>query len=290
MAVYKTKCGKYFKRMDCGESYYMGESWGEQYGKETCYCPFEHSECEYYKAFKTKFPNMWFADCEGVKVSDNEYDYDNSLTKKDDEISKKSYDAIIAKFGGLCMAINYDGKGGYKIDRDRCYDCWEKTCNITKKERDITKCRIMADVVVEWDDKFGFYEEHHKTLTHRQVTKGFVPREYAERAIKDKHSVYISMFEINTLQKMEIMLGFAPKPEIVRYYIVNSNAKRDLMEDLKAVADGYTVIHESDVIAAKKSEKSARRKVIREEKEKKLKKALFGKRKPKEVQISFDDL
>ena len=122
MAVYKTKCGKYFKRMDCGESYYMGESWGEQYGKETCYCPFEHSECEYYKAFKAKFPNMWFADCEGVKVSDNEYDYDNSLTKKDDEISKKSYDAIIAKFGGLCMAINYDGKGGYKIDRDRCYD------------------------------------------------------------------------------------------------------------------------------------------------------------------------
>lgn len=32
------------------------------------------------------------------------------------------------------------------------------------------------------------------------------------------------------------------------------------------------------------------KKVIREEKEKKLKKALFGKRKPKEVQISFDDL
>ena len=56
MATYKTKCGLYFQTNTGGCSYYLGESWGEDYGKETTWCPkHKQVECAYHKEFKERF-------------------------------------------------------------------------------------------------------------------------------------------------------------------------------------------------------------------------------------------
>lgn len=287
MAVYKTKCGRHFIRSNNGTSYYMGESWGEEYGKETTHCYDElKKECEFCRRFREKYPSELIGDCDGVLVDDSEYDYENSLDKIRDDYTKKSYDKITAKFGCNCMAISIDGKGGYTIRRDEtsCRHCWNSICVITNKKRDLTKVRIMADLEYRWVDKIGgLFEEEKKNLTRKRVTD-LIPLDYAERVLRDKNSEELMRFETNNCRRTSQVLGFEPTPTILRYYIQKSTAKRDLLEDLKAIEEGYTVIHESDAIK-EKAQKKREKKVKKEET--KARKIKEYKARAKIKQISF---
>lgn len=273
MAHYKAKCGRYFTKSDCGECYYMGEQWGKIYGKETTYC-FEElcRNCEYHKAFRELYPSRLIGDCDGVLVDDLDFDYTNSLDKIRDDYSKQSYDLIAKKFGGLCPAISPDGKGGLNVRRDEitCANCWNEICVVTKKKRNVAKCKIIAIVETRWMDEVGFYSKEHKVMTHKEVT-GLIPMDFAERLIKECDNLVFKRFEMNNCEMLSIELGFAPKPTILQYYIKKSNAKRDLLADLKAVEDGYEVIHESDLIKERQKAKTERRKLKQQVQERKRK-------------------
>lgn len=287
MATYKTKCGLYFQRYDGGASYYLGECWGQEYGKETCHCPYDKQlECEHGIKFYNKYKSL-IGDCDGVLVSDGEYVYEHSCEKIRDDFSALSYKKISEKFGGYCMAVYADGKGGYKINREEaCYGCWNKVCNITGKERDLTKVRLMGDVETCWVDEIGFIKEEHKTLVHKKVIKELIPLEYAERLLKTKTATWFSMFETNNCKNISQILGLAPPSKVLRFYIEKSMAKRDLLEDLKWVAEGYTVIHESDLIKEQQQAKRLRKEKKEEAKKKKIKQNLKS---LKQKQLSMFD-
>lgn len=273
MATYKTKCGLYFQRYDGGASYYLGECWGKEYGKETCHCPYDKQlECDYGIDFYKKYKSL-IGHCDGMLVNDEEYDYENSIEKIRDNFSTLSHKKVSEKFGGYCMAISADGKGGYKINREEgCYGCWNKVCNITGKERDLTKVRLMGDVETCWVEEIGFIKEEHKNLVRKKVMKDLIPLEYAERLLKTKTATWFDTFETNNCKNTSQMLGLAPPSKILRFYYEKSKAKRDLLEDLKAVQEGYNVIHEIDQEKETKRQKREKKLKKQEAKEIKIKK------------------
>lgn len=294
MKCYRCPCGLYFKTSGCGSMHHKGESWGDVYGKETTYCPLDKQEtCEYGIAFHEKYPLLHrFNTCEGVEIPETEYDYENSAEKIKDEYDKESYRKIKCKFGdvGMCGAIRADGRGGYEINRDEivCADCWNDVCVVTKQKRDTTKVRIMAEIEREWTDVLGMIKEEHKTVTIKRV-KDEIPMEVAERCLKMKDCVYTAMFETNNLTSFAQQMGWEPQAKIRRYYIEPCKAKRDLLQDLSLIAEGFTVEHESDLIKAKKEKKREARKERQEAKERRIKKKVAESKKPKMVQTNLFD-
>ena len=281
MATYKTKCGLYFKTNTGGSSYYLGESWGEEYGKETTWCPkYKQDECVHCKEFQARFGTL-IGECEGVLVSEDEYDYENSKEKIIDEYSKQSYEKVVQKFGCYCQAISANGKGGYKVQRDEmgCRGCWNNICVVTKQERDLTKVRLMGDIETVWTETKGFLVDEHKNLIRKRVLKELVPLEFAERLLKEPDNLIFNEFKTNNCNRLSQELGLEPPSRVVRFYYEKSTAKRNLLEDLKAVAEGYTVIHEID---SEKCDKELKR----QKKEKReLKKKIKFKKKMKEMKI-----
>ena len=288
MATYKTKCGLYFKTNTGGSSYYLGGCWGEEYEKETTWCPkYQQDECVYCKEFQARFGTL-IGECEGVLVSDDEYDYENSKEKITNEYSRQSYEKVVQKFGCFCPAIHEDGKGGYKVQRDEmsCRSCWNRICVVTNQERDLTKVRLMGDVEVVWTETRGFLVDEHKNLIRKRVLKELVPLEFAERLLKDPNNLIFHGFKTNNCNRLSQELGLEPPSRVVRFYYEKSTAKRDFIEDLKAVSEGYTVIHEIDSI---KSEKALKK---QKKEERELKKKIKIKKKMKEKrskQISLWD-
>jgi hypothetical protein len=287
MATYKTKCGLFFRTNTGGSSHYLGESWGEDYGKETTWCPkHKQDDCTYCQEFQARF-GVNIGECEGVLVLDEEYDYENSKEKITSDYDRQSYEKIIERFGCACMAISADGKGGYKIQRDEvgCRGCWNSLCVVTNQNRDITKVRLMGDVETVWIETKGFLVDEHKTLVRKRVLKELVPLEFAERLLKTPNNLIFHGFKTNNCNRMAQELGLAPPSRVVRFYYEKSTAKRDLLEDLKAVAEGYTVIHDIDrekQLKEKKREQSSKRK------QKKLHKQQRNLERSKIEQLSLD--
>lgn len=286
MATYKTKCGLYFQTNTGGCSYYLGESWGEDYGKETTWCPkHKQVECAYHKEFKERF-GVLIGDCDGVLVSDDEYDYEHSKEKIINEYNKQSFEKIVEKFGCFCRAISVDGKGGYKVRRDEtsCRGCWESVCVVTNQKRDLTKVRLMGDVETVWVETRGFLVDEHKNLIRKRVLKELVPLEFAERLLKNPNNLIFHGFKTNNCNRLSQELGLEPPSKVVRFYYEKSTAKRNLIDDLKAVSEGYTVIHDIDREKQAQEIKKAKKK---EREQKKIQK--LGKiKKPKTEQLSFN--
>lgn len=279
MAVYRTKCGLYFKSSP-GSSFYLGESWGEEYGKEITHCPKHFQEdCEFSKSFCSRFTGL-LGDCDGVMVPESEYDYEKSREKIIHDYDAESYRKILEKFGGNCMAIKADGRGGFTVKRDElsCLDCWNEVCTVTNKKRDLTKVKLMADIVVKWTEHIGFLSYDHKNLIRKKVIKNAVPLEFAERLLRDPDNLIFGMFKTNNCNRLGQMLGLEPPSEVVRFYYELSRAKRNLLDDLRAVAEGYNVIHEFDVEKQQKEAKKAKKEARETKKKEKFKKNVQQKR------------
>lgn len=277
MATYKAKCGIHFKNDCCGSSFYLGERWGEDYGKETVWCPkTDKSICPFHKAFTEKFSLI--GDCEGVLIPEKEYDYENSVEKIKDDYSRQSYEKIVDRFGSNCMAISPDGVGGYTVKRDEmnCKNCWNSICVVTNKERDMTKVRVMGDVETIWTETIGFLKEEHKRLDRKKVIKDLVPLEFAERLLKDPKNVLFQMFITNNCERAGQKLGIEAPSRVIRFYWEKSTAKRDFLADLKAVEEGYVVSHEIDSEKDRKARKKAERAEKKQKKEKRLRKRIKG--------------
>lgn len=241
MGTYITKCGIYFKTNGCGSSHYMGESWGDEYGKEIIHCPFSRAkDCEYVKEFAAKFGTI-IGDCEGLIIDDKEYNYENSREKIQDDLSRKSYQKVCEKFGGYCLAIRADGKGGYEIHcrHDTCGECWNKICMITNKERDITPAYLCADKLIP--RTYGFIKDE-LLLKGLRLHKSPKPKAWLDVELKKgNQSILISMFETNHLHRVEIV----ELDEIAEYFYkgetrsIKDEAEnlRDLMNDLTDIAN-----------------------------------------------------
>ena len=103
--------------------------------------------------------------------------------------------------------------------------------------------------------------------------------------VVDGSNLLFQMFKTNNCNKLSQELGLAPPSRVVRFYYEKSTAKRDLLEDLKAVSEGYTVIHEID---SEKREKERKRKEKEERENKKKQKILKLKKSKKEQQLLLD--
>lgn len=287
MATYKAKCGIFFKNDCCGSSFFLGESWGEDYGKETVWCPKGDKEnCPHHKEFIEKFSLI--GDCEGVLIPENEYVYENSVEKIRDDYSRQSYERIVERFGTNCMAISPDGTGGYTVKRNElnCKNCWNSICVVTNKERDMTKVRVMGDVETVWTETIGFLTEEHKRLDRKKVIKDLVPLEFAERLLKDPENSFFQMFVTNNCGRTGQMLGLEPPSRVIRFYYEKSMAKRDFLADLKAVEEGFVVSHEID----RDKDAKARKKMERAERQAKKEKRIRKRTKERSIkQLSFFD-
>lgn len=256
MKAWKTKCGLHCDPSEGGETCYMGESWGEEFGKNLQYCPYPSCEnCAHHKEFKAKYPDFIWADCESFPSSE-EYNYELSAEKISDNLRAESREKIEKKFNGGCLAISPDGKGGFKIDRDDniCKDCDFSFCAVTNQPRDTTKVRLMADIENIICDKIGFYENVKKRIIRRRIYKGLLPLEVAERIIATpQKSTIITLADIRNLN-------------VLRIYYEKPHAKRDTEKDAKYIAAGYEIVNEADYEKAAKIAKSAKLKVAREKK------------------------
>lgn len=267
----------FFKHDCCGSSFYLGENWGEEYGKETVWCPrADKDNCPHRKTFIEKFSLI--GDCEGVLIPEEEYVYQNSVEKIIDDYSQQSYEKIVDRFGANCMAISPNGVGGYIVKRDElhCRDCWNSICVVTNKERDMTKVRLMGDVETVWTEKIGFLTEEHKRLDRKKVIKDLIPLEFAERLLKDPENLIFKMFITNNCERTGQILGLEPPSRVLRFYYEKSMAKRDFLADLKAVEEGYVVSHEIDCDKAAKARKKAERAAKKQKKDKRLRKRITG--------------
>ena len=134
----------------------------------------------------------------------------------------------------------------------------------------------MGDVETCWVEEIGFIKEEHKNLVRKKVMKDLIPLEYAERLLKTKTAMWFDTFETNNCKNTSQMLGLSPPSKVLRFYYEKLKAKRDLVEDLKAVQEGYNVIHEIDQekeIKLQKREKRLKKQEAKEIKIKKSKKA-----------------
>lgn len=145
----------------------------------------------------------------------------------------------------------------------------------------------MAELERNFVDEVGLYRQEHKGVSIMRVTD-IIPMELAERCLKMKDSVLLSMFETNKCSNTRQQLGFETPAKVRRFYIEKSNAKRDLLQDLALIAEGYTVEHEADIIKAKQEKKRQAR--IKRVAAKERKKEMGSKREqPKAVQQSLFD-
>lgn len=287
---HRAKCGLYFDENCYGDCWTNGYEFSDNTGVYLAHCPYKDKcDCQANKEFREKLPNYKWADCEVVAC--DEYDYNNSAEKIFDEYANARNDKITRKFGGYCPCIEFEPYGEYsvKYETDRCAHCWNEECLITKKKRDITKVYLMGDLESLIVDDVGFFHNETKRIVRRKLYKNAIPKEVAERIIKKpEESIFVMMFKTNNVDTVKQELGFEPRAKLRRLYYEPVRAKRDLLQDLRDIEEGYEVIHESDQIAKEKRAKSERLAKRREEKEKKLKRALSGIKPLIPEQIGFD--
>lgn len=257
-------------------------------------CPYGRKDCEH---IPKGFPlNM--CPCHQTQ---RHYDYGCSVEKIQNEQAKEFHREYMEITGGsycACVVGNNGYAGGrceVKYDVAKCIQCQcqNSVCVIRKQPRDLSKVNIFYDVRRTWITRIGFLEEKKV-----EVTKGLkrfkrpVAQTDAEIWLKTQEK------ERNPLTSQSIIDSPKKTPEDRRqeyfskhhrqyggydyfefHYEVENiriahSEQRDLLQDLRDVAEGIEVVHAIDLAKAAAAKKKAAKAHRRELKEKKLRKAL----------------
>ena len=270
------------------------------------HCPYERKDCPH---SISGFP-VPLCPCH---TTGKRYSFEQSAEKVETERSERQHRQYMEITGGVyCACVvgcnGYEGgRVEVKYDVEQCihFRCQNPVCVIRKQERDLSRANIFYDVRRTWITRIGFLEEKKV-----QVTKGErvfphpVARTDAEIWLEMKKAHFNPLWSSSVIDsphltpedrrqtffsKMHRRYGeydyFEFHYDVENIRIAKSE-QRDLLQDLRDVADGLEVVHAVDLKkeqAAKKRESRQRR---REQKERRLNKRRSP-APPKEEQLTL---
>lgn len=283
--VWKTPCGLFVegRSVAAADSSFQGVHYCPENGNPLLRCPWSDKECPHVpEGLRGKYP---WCPC---RLVEEPYDYEHSAEKAEHGIDQQRKAQYMEVTGGQYCAcvVGCNGYNGglveVKYDVEQCIycRCRNELCSIRKQPRDLKKVNIFYDVRRTYITRVGIIEDKRV-----EVTKGVkvfphpVARTDAEiwlatkkaqfDPIRDKHIITPSLNPQD--RSMEFFsrhhrtwpgydyFEFQYEVENIR---IEAREKRDLLQDLRDVAEGLTVVHESDLKAAakvKKQEAKAKR-------------------------------
>ena len=269
-------------------------------------CPYERKDCPH---SISGFP-VPLCPCH---TTGKRYSFEQSAERVESERSERQHRQYMEITGGAYCACVVGGNGydgGHvevQYDVEQCIRCrcQNPVCVIRKQKRDLSRANIFYDVRRTWITRIGFLEEKKV-----QVTKGErvfphpVARTDAEIWLEMKKAHFNPLWSSSVIDsphltpedrrqtffsKMHRQYGeydyFEFHYDVENIRIAKSE-QRDLLQDLRDVADGLEVVHAVDLKkeqAAKKRESRQRRK---EQKERRLNKRRSP-APPKEEQLTL---
>lgn len=276
----------------CGEAEYQGVWYCAENDNPLLKCPYEKKDCPLIPA---GFP---VAECP-CHQTEREYDYQQSVEKVDAERRQrkkadKRYMDIESGHYCACVVGNDGFQGGLQevhYDVMNCIrlGCKNQVCLIRKQQRDLSKVNVFYDIRRTWITRLGFLEEKRV-----EVTKGVKAFEkpiaktdaeiwlkVRQAAFNPVHDETIIEFPHKTLddRQQEHFTKFHRRMHDYDYFEfryavenvrIEAREQRDILQDLRDVADGIEVVHEADELRAPKEQKQARRKAGKERQIKKM--------------------
>ena len=276
--VWQTPCGLYVdgRSVALADTSYMGVDYCPENGNPLLRCPYNRKDCKFIPdGLKSKFP---WCPCHLVE---GPYDYEQSAEKAAHDTDCRRQKQYMEITGGQYCAcvVGCNGFNGglvevkYDVDQCICCGCRNEFCSIRKQSRNLKKVNIFYDVRRTFITRVGIIED-----TRTELTKGVkvfphpVARTDAEiwlatkkaefDPIKDKHIIPPRLN--NEDRRMEFFskhhrtwpgydyFEFHYQVENIR---IEARETRNLLQDLRDVADGLTVVHDSDLKAASKVKK-----------------------------------
>lgn len=296
--TWRTGCGLFVEGRSVGtmNTWFGGVHYSPENGNPLVRCPYGKTGCEHSPA-GLKFP---WCPCQ---LSQLPYDYDSSVEKLEDERNRRKHEQWMEITGGqycACVVDNNGYQGGllkveYNVNQCIRMGCKNEFCSIRKKQRDLKRVNIFYDIRRTKITRHGFLEE-----TKVELEKGVkvfprpVARTDAEIWLKTKkaeHDPIISKHIFRPHLSMddrrmeyfskyhrtlngEDYFEFHYEVENIR---IEARETRDLLQDLRDVADGIEVVHEADQVKAKKQKKRDNKAARIQAKERKYKKQLTEK-------------
>ncbi len=259
-------------------------------------CPYGRKGC---KHIPVGFP-LVMCPCH---QTDRAYDYKQSVEKIEAEHTREAHKQYMELTGGAyctCVVGSNGYEGGYyevKYDVMNCIQCGCKNpvCVIRKQPRNLKKANIFYDVRRTWITRQGFLEEKKV-----EVTKGL---KVFDRAVAQTDAeIWLRMkeHEASPLNNYAVIEQPKKTPEDhrqeyfskmhrrygdqydyfeFRYEVENiriaRSEQRDLLQDLRDVAEGIEVIHAADSLKAAKAQKRARREAAKAQRIRKVEKMIL---------------
>lgn len=290
--VFKTPCGLFVKgnHWNTGHMSFMGVDWCLENGNPTLNCPYKNSSCkkrhELLQGITTNGRCMIvLCDC---ALTDESYDYEHSIDKVQDTIADKQgrLHEAFKKQHRNCPFQDYwnDENERWEFRYDP-FACATHHCEYCTALRQDMYPNVRGNV---------FYD---LKVTREGGGEGLLKRDFDVEIIKGKRlfekNISLSLAEIiaksfqHEIQRKEEMqhhreLFFSEHHgKYFKCEVLNVRAEkrvsRDLEQDLKDIADGIAVIHESDLLASQKEIKHQRRIEAEQKKVKRLLNAIFEK-------------
>lgn len=290
----------------CSDASFQGIDYCPENDNLLLRCPYERKDCPH---SISGFP-VPLCPCH---TTGKRYSFEQSAEKVETERSARQHRQYMEITGGVYCAcvVGCNGYEGGRVevqyDVEQCIRCrcQNPVCVIRKQERDLSRANIFYDVRRTWITRIGFLEEKKV-----QVTKGEhvfphpVARTDAEIWLEMKKAHFNPLWSSSVIDsphltpedrrqtffsKMHRRYGeydyFEFHYDVENIRIAKSE-QRDLLQDLRDVADGLEVVHAVDLKkeqAAKKRESRQRR---MEQKERRLNKQCSP-APPKEEQLTL---
>ena len=288
--VWQTPCGLFVdgRSVASADTSYMGVDYCPENGNPLLRCPYSRKDCEHIPdGLRGKYP---WCPC---RLVEGPYNYERSAERAEHELDSRRQKQYMEITGGQYCAcvVGCNGFNGglveVKYDVERCISCRcaNKYCSIRKQERDLKKVNVFYDVRRTYITRVGIIED-----TRTELTKGIkvfphpVARTDAEiwlatkkaqfDPIRDKHIISPRLDPED--RRMDYFskhhrtwpgydyFEFHYEVENIR---IKARETRDLLQDLRDVAEGVTVVHDSDLKAAATKKKRAARDTRRAAKE-----------------------
>ena len=307
---WKTPCGLHIdpRRAAVSDTSYNGVEYNPENGNPLTRCPHGRKDCEHIP----EGLRGHYAHCPCRQTCDP-YDYAQSAERIEAEWNRRRKEQYMQITGGQYCACVQDGNGfegglcKIQYDVETCIQvaCRNSVCCILKCERNLSKVNIFYDIRRTWITRQGFLEETKTTLEKGlRVFSKPIARTDAEIWLRTKKAEYDPIQDKHIFQpkispedrKMEHFsewhrrypgydwFEFRYEVENIR---IEAKETRDLLQDLRDVAEGIEVRHKSDEERKEKQEKRERRAAYRAQKERKRQPSA-AKPAQKEEQISLE--
>jgi hypothetical protein len=274
--VWETPCGLLKKGMDYNHGSHMGVDYCPENDNPRLGCPYyDEKPCRYRHDTKLLGWNCTY------RQTDRLYDYEQSVEKLWDEWDRIKHEARLeATKDGICNRLEWDRpKRKYVIGRDvvDCLRCQNEVCIVSKQPRNLEKVNIFYDILREKHYRIGLADNTERSLEKGvKVFKAPVTRAGAEMWLKlnkdtifrpqrdDYRNLHFSEHHGKTGFGEYDFFEFKISVQNVR---IERRESRDLIQDLRDVRDGLTVVHASDVAKAAAQAKKEKRDKYRQPQE-----------------------